>query len=39
VLVATRGYEITDRFVERVQHWRRGTVREPVRVVMPAQEV
>lgn len=36
VLVATRGYEVTERFVERVQHWKRGTVREPIRVVIQA---
>jgi len=37
VLVATRGYEVTDRFVERVQNWKRGTVREPIRVVIQAR--
>jgi hypothetical protein len=36
VLVATRGYEVTERFVERVQNWKRGTVREPIRVVIQA---
>lgn len=38
VLVASRGYEVTERFVERVQNWRRGTVREPIPVVIQPLE-
>ena len=34
-LDASRGYEITQRFVERAQNWRKGTVKEPIRVIVP----
>lgn len=34
-LLVTRGYEITPSFIERVHNFRPGTVREPVRVVVP----
>jgi CheY-like chemotaxis protein len=34
-LEASRGYEITERFVERAQNWRKGTVNEPIRVIVP----
>jgi response regulator RpfG family c-di-GMP phosphodiesterase len=35
-LLASRGYEVTERFVERAQSWRRGAVREPIRVKVEA---
>ncbi len=34
-LLVARGYEATDTFVERVRHYRPGTVREPVRIIVP----
>ena len=34
-LLAARGYEVTQRFVERAQNWRRGAVNEPIRVIVP----
>jgi response regulator RpfG family c-di-GMP phosphodiesterase len=34
-LLAARGYEITEQFMERASNWRRGAVREPIRVTPP----
>jgi response regulator RpfG family c-di-GMP phosphodiesterase len=34
-LLASRGYEITEQFIERAENWRRGAVREPIRVAPP----
>jgi hypothetical protein len=34
-LLASRGYEITEQFIERAYNWRRGAVREPIRVAPP----
>jgi CheY-like chemotaxis protein len=38
-LLVTRGYEVTVGFVERVRNFRAGTVKEPVRVMMPRRNV
>jgi len=35
-LLVTRGYEITEGFLERIRNFARGAVREPVRVIIPA---
>ncbi len=34
-LLVNRGFEITDSFLERVRNFRRGSVREPVQVILP----
>lgn len=34
-LFASRGYEITRRFMEHAQSWRKGMVQEPIRVIVP----
>jgi hypothetical protein len=33
-LLAARGYEITEQFIERARNWRYGAVREPIRVAL-----
>jgi len=33
-LLVTRGYEVTDRFVERISNFRPGTVKDPLRVIV-----
>lgn len=34
MLLAVRGYEVTEGFVERARNWRPGSVREPIRVIV-----
>jgi hypothetical protein len=34
-LLAARGYEVTAGFIERIRNFRRGTIKEPVRVIVP----
>jgi hypothetical protein len=34
-LLASRGYEVTERFVERISNFAPGSVREPLRVILP----
>lgn len=34
-LLVTRGYEVTEGFIERIGNFRRGAVREPVKVLLP----
>ena len=38
-LHASRGYEITQRFVELAQNWPKGTVKEPIRVIVPPSAI
>ena len=35
-LLVARGYEITERFVERLANFSTGSVKEPIRVILPA---
>jgi response regulator RpfG family c-di-GMP phosphodiesterase len=37
--LVAKGYEITPSFVERIRNFRAGTLREPVRVILPRQTV
>jgi hypothetical protein len=36
-LLVARGYEVTNGFVERARNFRPGTVRDPVRVILPGR--
>ncbi len=38
-MLVARGYEVSPSFLERLQNYRFGTVREPVRVIMPPPPV
>lgn len=38
LLLVTRGYEVTQSFLERTRNFKHGSVREPVRVVMKMEE-
>jgi hypothetical protein len=38
-LLVARGFEITESFLERLHNYRRGLVREPVQVMLPAADV